>query len=305
MAEVETTREGAVLTITLNRPDVLNAFNAAMHKGLAAALKEARGPDVRAVVITGAGRGFCVGQDLTEFKEAAGDIGSRLRDTYHPNVTRDPRAREAGDRGGERSRCRRRDVPRVCVRSAYRRRLGELRARLHQHRARPRFGRLLLRHADPRAGAGVRVARVGPQADGRGSTRVGPRLRGRGTGRAGRACGGGRSSVRRAADARRRDDETPDRPGSQRDPRAAARARGRAADSRDPDAKTSRKALPRSSRSGPPDSAGTNPCYRRTCRAGSPARCSSSCDRSPWGRRPARPPCRPPSPCRESPAGRS
>jgi 2-(1,2-epoxy-1,2-dihydrophenyl)acetyl-CoA isomerase len=86
MAEVETSREGVVLTITLNRPDVLNAFNTEMHKGLAAALKEARGADVRAVVITGAGRGFCVGQDLTEFKEAAGDIGSRLRATYHPNV---------------------------------------------------------------------------------------------------------------------------------------------------------------------------------------------------------------------------
>jgi len=86
MAEVETTREGAVLTITLNRPAVLNAFNAALHEGLAAALKEARGPDVRAVVVTGAGRGFCVGQDLTEFREAPGDIGSRLRDTYHPNV---------------------------------------------------------------------------------------------------------------------------------------------------------------------------------------------------------------------------
>jgi 2-(1,2-epoxy-1,2-dihydrophenyl)acetyl-CoA isomerase len=86
MAEVETSREGAVLTITLNRPDVLNAFNTEMHNGLAAALKEARGADVRAVVITGAGRGFCVGQDLTEFKEAAGDIGSRLRATYHPNV---------------------------------------------------------------------------------------------------------------------------------------------------------------------------------------------------------------------------
>jgi 2-(1,2-epoxy-1,2-dihydrophenyl)acetyl-CoA isomerase len=86
MAEVETNREGAVLTITLNRPDVLNAFNAALHEGLAAALKEARGPDVRAVVVTGAGRGFCVGQDLTEFREAPGDIGSRLRSTYHPNV---------------------------------------------------------------------------------------------------------------------------------------------------------------------------------------------------------------------------
>ena len=86
MSEVETTRDGAVLTVTLNRPDVLNAFNAAMHAALAAALKEARDPAVRAVVITGAGRGFCVGQDLSEFREAAGDIGTRLRSTYHPNV---------------------------------------------------------------------------------------------------------------------------------------------------------------------------------------------------------------------------
>ena len=86
MAEAETTREGRVLTITLNRPDVLNAFNADLHRALAAGLKEARADDVRAVVITGAGRGFCVGQDLTEFREAAGDIGERLRGNYHPNI---------------------------------------------------------------------------------------------------------------------------------------------------------------------------------------------------------------------------
>ena len=86
MAEVESRRDGAVLTITLNRPDVLNAFNGAMHRALAAALKDARDGGVRAVVLTGAGRGFCVGQDLTEFREAPGDIGERLRASYHPNV---------------------------------------------------------------------------------------------------------------------------------------------------------------------------------------------------------------------------
>src|SRR4029079_2658132 len=86
MAEVETSRDDAVLTITLNRPDVLNAFNAELHKALSAALKEARAPEVRAVVLTGAGRGFCVGQDLTEFGKAPGDIGARLRGDYHPNV---------------------------------------------------------------------------------------------------------------------------------------------------------------------------------------------------------------------------
>jgi 2-(1,2-epoxy-1,2-dihydrophenyl)acetyl-CoA isomerase len=86
MAEVETSRDGGVLTITLNRPDVLNAFNASMHAALGEALAEAEDASVRAVVLTGAGRGFCVGQDLSEFREAAGDIGSRLRDNYHPNI---------------------------------------------------------------------------------------------------------------------------------------------------------------------------------------------------------------------------
>ena len=86
MAEVEVTRDASVLTVTLNRPDKLNAFNGAMHKALGVALKEARDAEVRAVVITGAGRGFCVGQDLTEFRDAPGDIGDRLRSTYHPNI---------------------------------------------------------------------------------------------------------------------------------------------------------------------------------------------------------------------------
>src|SRR4051812_38208276 len=86
MAEVETSREGAVLTITLNRPDVLNALTTAVHKALGAALRDARDPEVRAVVLTGAGRGFCVGQDLTEFRDRSGDIAERLRSTYHPNV---------------------------------------------------------------------------------------------------------------------------------------------------------------------------------------------------------------------------
>ena len=86
MAEVETTRDGAVLTITLNRPDVLNAFTAEMHRQLVGAFKEARDPEVRAVVVTGAGRGFCVGQDLKEFGEAARDIAGRLREHYHPTI---------------------------------------------------------------------------------------------------------------------------------------------------------------------------------------------------------------------------
>ncbi|HEY4440153.1 MAG TPA: enoyl-CoA hydratase-related protein, partial [Candidatus Elarobacter sp.] len=78
MAEVEVRREGAVQTITLNRPDVMNAFNRAVHAGLRDALKEARDPEVRAVVITGAGRGFCAGQDLGEFTDMP-NVGDSLR----------------------------------------------------------------------------------------------------------------------------------------------------------------------------------------------------------------------------------
>jgi 2-(1,2-epoxy-1,2-dihydrophenyl)acetyl-CoA isomerase len=84
MAVVEVSRDGAVLTITLNRPDVLNALNAEVHRGLAEALEVARDPSYRAVVITGAGRGFCVGQDLGEF--ATMDVAEGLRARYHPNV---------------------------------------------------------------------------------------------------------------------------------------------------------------------------------------------------------------------------
>jgi len=86
MSEVLTQRDGAVLTITLNRPEVFNAFNAALHAALYAALEEAAAPEVRAVVLTGAGRGFCAGQDLKEFQEAPGSIRERLEQTYHPNI---------------------------------------------------------------------------------------------------------------------------------------------------------------------------------------------------------------------------
>jgi 2-(1,2-epoxy-1,2-dihydrophenyl)acetyl-CoA isomerase len=86
MAEVEVGRDGAVQTITLNRPDKLNAFTLSLHQELQAALDEARDPAVRAVVITGAGRGFSAGQDLTAFGES-GDVAAMLRATYHVNVT--------------------------------------------------------------------------------------------------------------------------------------------------------------------------------------------------------------------------
>ncbi|MBL8288145.1 MAG: enoyl-CoA hydratase/isomerase family protein [Rubrivivax sp.] len=69
-------RQGAVTTLTLNRPASLNSFTAAMHALLLPALEAAAADaSVRAVVITGSGRGFCAGQDLADpaMSGAAGD----------------------------------------------------------------------------------------------------------------------------------------------------------------------------------------------------------------------------------------
>jgi 2-(1,2-epoxy-1,2-dihydrophenyl)acetyl-CoA isomerase len=87
VADVEVTRDDSILTVTLNRPDVLNALNRSVHAGVQAALQQAAAdPGIRAVVITGAGRGFCVGQDLQEFRGGARDVAGNLRENYHPNV---------------------------------------------------------------------------------------------------------------------------------------------------------------------------------------------------------------------------
>jgi 2-(1,2-epoxy-1,2-dihydrophenyl)acetyl-CoA isomerase len=84
--EVLTSRDGAVLTITFNRPEVYNAFNRDLHAALHEALTEARDAAVRCVVVTGAGKGFCAGQDLKEFGQVAGSIREALEATYHPNI---------------------------------------------------------------------------------------------------------------------------------------------------------------------------------------------------------------------------
>jgi 2-(1,2-epoxy-1,2-dihydrophenyl)acetyl-CoA isomerase len=86
VAEVETSRAGAVLTITLNRPDSYNAFTTSMHAAFYGALEEAASDEIRAVVITGAGKGFCAGQDISEFQGLDHEVGEHLEATYHPNI---------------------------------------------------------------------------------------------------------------------------------------------------------------------------------------------------------------------------
>ncbi|PRD40046.1 UNVERIFIED_CONTAM: paaG [Trichonephila clavipes] len=80
-----------VLTLTLNRPDKLNSFNEEMHLALRAGFQRAHDDaEVRAVLLTGAGRGFCAGQDLGNRDPRKGgpapDLGYTLDTFYNPNL---------------------------------------------------------------------------------------------------------------------------------------------------------------------------------------------------------------------------
>lgn len=82
-----------VATITLNRPDKLNAFTEAMHGELAAILDSVEAdPSVRALLLTGAGRAFCAGQDLSDRVMGEGDappdLGDTLERLYNPLIRR-------------------------------------------------------------------------------------------------------------------------------------------------------------------------------------------------------------------------
>ena len=81
----------SVATLTLNRPDKLNAFTSGMHVELREAMDRVRSTQgVRVLLLTGAGRGFCAGQDLTERAMAEGrapvDLGSTLEANYNPLI---------------------------------------------------------------------------------------------------------------------------------------------------------------------------------------------------------------------------
>jgi 2-(1,2-epoxy-1,2-dihydrophenyl)acetyl-CoA isomerase len=87
-------RANAVTTLTLNRPSVMNAFNEALLDALGRALRDAEQDDeVGVVIITGAGRAFCAGQDLQARRAIfdRGDVphlGAGLRDRYKPMIMR-------------------------------------------------------------------------------------------------------------------------------------------------------------------------------------------------------------------------
>ena len=77
-------QEGGIATITLNRPEVMNGLNATMRREITAAVTEASA-GARVIVLTGAGRGFCSGQDLGDAKSLdAADFERVLREEYEP-----------------------------------------------------------------------------------------------------------------------------------------------------------------------------------------------------------------------------
>jgi 2-(1,2-epoxy-1,2-dihydrophenyl)acetyl-CoA isomerase len=82
--------QGGVARLTLNRPERLNSFNTAMHAEVREALGSLKGSDARVLVLTGAGRGFCAGQDLNDRAVAPGgaatDLGESVEKNYKPLV---------------------------------------------------------------------------------------------------------------------------------------------------------------------------------------------------------------------------
>jgi 2-(1,2-epoxy-1,2-dihydrophenyl)acetyl-CoA isomerase len=80
----------AVARLTFNRPERLNSFNTQMHAEVRAALASLEGSDARVLVISGAGRGFCAGQDLADRAVAPGisapDLAESIEKNYKPLV---------------------------------------------------------------------------------------------------------------------------------------------------------------------------------------------------------------------------
>lgn len=84
--------EDGAARLTLNRPERLNSFNLEMHAEVAEALGEIERKGARVLLLTGAGRGFCAGQDLSDRSVAPGgegvDLGESLENRYNPLIRR-------------------------------------------------------------------------------------------------------------------------------------------------------------------------------------------------------------------------
>jgi len=88
MSDLLSERTGGILRLTLNRPEKLNAMTGALARELRASFEAAMDDaSVRVVVLTGAGRGFCAGQDLADPMVAPGsDLGTMIEEFYNPLI---------------------------------------------------------------------------------------------------------------------------------------------------------------------------------------------------------------------------
>ncbi len=278
-------QSGGVGRLTLNRPDSLNAWTPQFGAELRQVLEgDAASDSVRAVLITGAGRGFSSGADLKSGFEPADDgmpnLYKELHEHLPPGDRGDPDDREAGRRRGQRRGGRDRLLAGAGLRPDHGRRVGLLRTRVRQHRpdARRRLDRV--RAARGRAGARIPDGDARRADPGAAGARMGPgqlglsRRSSDGGGRRARSSGWppARLARTRAPSARSTSSSTAtSTPSSSSRPSSSTRSRAR---------RTSSRARPRSSRSARPSSSAgeTWPTGRRSRRS-RPAR-ERSCSRS-------------------------
>ncbi|MBR8380172.1 2-(1,2-epoxy-1,2-dihydrophenyl)acetyl-CoA isomerase [Burkholderia cenocepacia] len=89
--QLDIDQAAGVATVTLNRPDKLNSFTRAMHRELQSALDEVEAAGARALILTGAGRGFCAGQDLADLDFTPGastNLGTLIDEHFNPLIRR-------------------------------------------------------------------------------------------------------------------------------------------------------------------------------------------------------------------------
>ncbi|MGB5132557.1 MAG: enoyl-CoA hydratase-related protein, partial [Steroidobacteraceae bacterium] len=82
---IQYSQAGGIARLTLNRPERLNCFNSVMHEEVRSALAQAVADGARVLVLSGAGRGFCAGQDLGDRAVSPGDKGADLGDSIERN----------------------------------------------------------------------------------------------------------------------------------------------------------------------------------------------------------------------------
>ena len=257
--------DGPIARITLNRPDRLNSFTAAMHEELKEALNEIA--EARVIVLTGAGRGFCAGQDLNDRAVTSGDhpvdLGMTVETAWNPLDPQDHQPAAACHRASERRRRGRWREHRARLRHGRGGAVGQVHPELLCHRPHPRQRRHLGASAPRRPGAGD-----GPCAHRRAALRresggMGPHLEMRRRRSARRGSGRDRAEAGFASAARPRRDQgdDPRRAGATRWTRSSTISATRCAGSafRKTIAKASRRSSRRGSRiSSAADPSGTD-----------------------------------------------